>query len=1109
MDYINQMSGADPQIAIYIGDTIENAAEAECLRRLQNNLEQRRVSAVILANIVVGRDRRQIDCIVATETTAVVVEIKRYLYPVRGEVNGPWMIERRQGKPTSLGTTNPYHQALTNRYAVIDMLTATAGIPNDTAKRAIAGMLCIYPSQARSSRLPDSNFKLSIGSYADLLELLEASRTDAIGLQQWHDLARRLNLRDSSKDPSSDARRLADGYCETFLDFAETTSTPYIEPRFKGAFSTDGLAAALADGERLQIVGQSGSGKSELAMQIACNAARVGNLPVWLQARNFDGKLAPLLRAAAATHSSENFAKLFNAAWLAGAQVVLFVDGINECPTDKQTALLAALQAARIRYELNVVLTGQKALALPKLLQASEVELLQPDLGQAERLVSAHAKRQLTASERSGLEVIASAQDAALFAALIDEPAKVDGRFALYANFIGKMLGKESDSGSIAAFARLAANMRSSFVSTYPLARAEGIVEGVASGALEIGRSAGLLKVDADRVAFRHDLFADFLAARDILRETATAEELSETARRPLNAELREFILGGCATLDDADALIARSPDSRLLRGALAGRSGERVKQFVLERVRDLIGELGARYERLVVELPQEVDPTKLSFLDLSFPVDEPSLSIDGAYLDLLPLSLGEEHILDDLLGLFRTVDAHLASEAKRLRNTYPDLRIAWERAVYGSVYGMAFGSEGRDLQALLNGLQNSWFGDAEEPENLGLSEKLANFETLSPGQLFLLVSALRSARKDGMPERFPQLLEHIWHLSIYHLRLQICDIIVFRGRELPEAEQEAVRDALNSYLSDTNIMMNSMVIDALGGVDGIETTMTVEDAVAEYEAMLEQPETAETRNMAISAVTRTYDHPFCNTYWEAFYDHLALEKRHALLLRGLRSEPADAWFTSDILRALHREPTPAAEPELQFLAQAPMAEGHSYQYAVNVFADSVALLAKMNLELATPDAIPSDPIKRAWLLGAPLLYALNAPDQQREKPGKDAIVAFRECGASACLDVIQLLIHESRNSFGHDVKVDFEKEYPELVLGLCRAALKPDYQPASIFKNRSVIRSPEEDHAGFALSMMQLIGRKTDVQIGKPWLDHRTLGETALRTLRALEKDS
>ncbi len=421
----------------------------------------------------------------------------------------------------------------------------------------------------------------------------------------------------------------------------------------------------------------------------------------------------------------------------------------------------------------------------------------------------------------------------------------------------------------------------------------------------------------------------------------------------------------------------------------------------------------------------------------------------------------------------------------------------------------MAFGSEGRELQALLNGLQNCWFGDAEEPENLGLSEKLTNFETLSPGQLFLLVSALRSARKDGMPERFSELLEHIWRLRIYHLRLQICDIIVFRGRELPEAQQEAVRDALNSYLSDTNIFINSSVIDALGGVDGIETTMTVEDAVAEYEAMLEQPETAETRNLAISAVTRTYDHPFCNIYWEAFYDHLALEKRHALLLRGLRGEPADAWFTSDILRALHREPTPDAEPELQLLAQAPMAEGHSYQYAVHVFADSVALLAKMNLELATPDAIPSDPIKRAWLLGAPLLYALNAPDQQREKPGKDAIVAFRECGASACLDVIQLLIYESRNSFGHDVKVDFEKEYPELVLGLCRAALKSEYQPTSIFKNRSLIRSLEEDHTGFALSMMQLIGRKTDIQIVKPWLDHRTLGETALRTLRALEKDS
>lgn len=76
-----------------------------------------------------------------------------------------------------------------------------------------------------------------------------------------------------------------------------------------------------------------------------------------------------------------------------------------------------------------------------------------------------------------------------------------------------------------------------------------------------------------------------------------------------------------------------------------------------------------------------------------------------------------------------------------------------------------------------------------------------------------------------------------------YHLRLIICDIIRFCGRDLGDDDRAVVREILDGFLSD-NPFMNSTVLDALEGVGGLEHDFTVEAAVQEYEAMLDQPET-------------------------------------------------------------------------------------------------------------------------------------------------------------------------------------------------------------------------------------------------------------------------
>ena len=1097
------MTTRSATIRLFLGDHISNAAEAACIRRLQQDLAAARTDAVILANFTLGPKRRQIDLVVATVATAIVVEMKNYIHPVHGTVNGPWWLELDDGGRRDLGTTNPYQQALENRFTVTDGLRGEIGAD---VRDAVGGMLCLYPVAAPGSMIPQGDFKVAIGSYADLLTLLQEPRPNAIDLTRWQRFAETQGLKDQSANGLTAAEASIAQYIAAYEDLGRATLGPFIEPLFDGEHSTATLAVRSANGEQLQIIGPSGSGKTELLKRLGIEAARRGNIPVMVRARDFVKDLAPLLKADVARYTRESVQSLFRAAEHAGAEIILHVDALNECPSNKRGDLIAALQAARINYCARILLSGQNAVTLPASLAGETIHLIQPNDEQAELLVVAHLGRALTEAETGALEVVATTHDATILAAMLDQPNTIDGRFSRYHGFTRARLKAAGAPQADRGLADLATAMRTGFVATMPRAAVERIVDASNGLTTDAASSAGILWADGNRVGFRHDLIGDFFAAEAILRRASGPVELDAMARLPIHAELREFLLGGCATTQEIATLLSNAPDSRLLRSALTGRAGAKARDYVISRMRDVIGQLKRSYVEICMAVPDGVTSAReLVSLEPSFPDERDDGEIEGAYLGLIPYALTE--LLPDLLDMFAAVDRRLYDEAERLRAKHADIRVAWRAASYGSLYGMHHHPGARHLQNLLHAIQNSWSSDEGAADALDLAPRLDAFESLSVGQLFLLVTALRRALSDTLPSRFPELLRHIWRTQVYHLRLIFCDIIRFRGRELEEEDREAVRDILNEFMSDDNILLNSIVIDALEGVDGIVHEFTVEAAVEEYEAMLALPETPESRSLAVSAVTRTYDHPFRDEYWEAFYDVLAVEKRQALLLRGLRDQPGDPWFIADILRALRRDPTPDAEPELQHLAQGPRLDGHSHQYAVVSYAEAIGLLAELDLPLNRSEPPPADPTLRAWYMAAPLIHALNAKSGA-DLP-KQAIEALLACGTAEAFDVVQRLAREARNlGFSVNTAIAFETRWPDMVLQLARAVLAKGYVAASVFARFHFSRSLEEDHVDAALQMMAKVGRPTDLALVQTWLDHPVHGEQALATARALEAE-
>ncbi|MFD0850537.1 NERD domain-containing protein [Sphingosinicella xenopeptidilytica] len=1058
------------------------------------------VDAVLLANVILGPNRRQIDLIVATAATAIVVEIKAYIHPVHGGVNGPWCLEQDDGSRRDLDGSNPYQQALENRFTVTDCLRNVEGVD---VRDAVGGMLCLYPAAPNGSAIPTGDFKAAIGGYADLVALLQTPRNNPLPLERWRAFAEAQGLKDARASPPSDADRLIAQYLAAHADLSRATLDPYVDPLFDSEDSTESLTARILNGEQMQIVGPSGSGKTSFLKQLASACAAHGNISIFIRSRDFHRDLGPLLRTDVARYTREKVPALFRAAASIGAEIIIHVDAINECPADRRADLIAALQAARINYGARIVLSGQEIIALPASLAGGTVQLPQPERDQAQRIVEAHLGRVLTASETPALEVVATAHDAAILASTLGGTHALDGRFSLYHAFTRARLKAAGIAQANGGLANLATAMRTGFVAAMPIAAAERVIDPQDVTTLEKAHAAGLLWREAGRVGFRHDLIGDFFAADAILRRADTPGALRSSARQPMNAELREFLLGGCATTAEIEALLLDAPDSRLLESALSGRAGAKAKSYVISRLRDLIAQLRQRYGDIDLALPEGVtNARELSSLVPSLADAGEDAPLDSLYLTLIPSAVSEG-LLPDLLELFAQVDERLLAEADRLRELHPNVRLAWRAAAYSTVYGMHHTAGGpRHLQNLIHAIPNSWAQREERNTQLRLAAHLDEFETFGVGQLFLLVAMLRCTLGEPMPTRFPELLRHVWRTQVYHLRLMICDIIRFRGSELTNADRQAVREELDSFLSD-NPFMNSTVLDALEGVGGLEHDFSVDAAVQEYEDMLDLPESPEACGLAISAVTRTYDHPYADIYWEAFYDVLSVEKRQALLLRGLRERPGDPWFINDILRALRRDPTPEAEPELQRLALGPLLEGHSHQFAIVAYAEAIGLLATMDLPLDPPQPAPPDMTMRAWFAAAPLIHVLNGGNGT---PSTDALVA---CGAANAFDVVQRLRREARNvGFGGHPDIAFERLWPDMVHQLARVVLAPHYTAASAFARFQFGRSLEEDHVDAALQLMATVGRPTDLRLVEDWLDHPRHGEQALATARSLEAE-
>ncbi|MBA8909912.1 nuclease-related domain-containing protein [Aminobacter ciceronei] len=1111
------------QIEIYFGEPVTQLSERRFLSRLVADLEKAGRSAIILANVVLktGGVSRQIDFIVATEHAAAVVEVKGFARAVRGGENGAW--EERGDAPenwTPLRGENPYRQAVNARFAVSDALKEAGLAPANGSQPYLAlhGVLCGYPQLPAGSAVPSGDQKVAIGGYdLALTKLSMPTPGTPYPLDAWRDLASRLGLQSEAHVIAPEEHAEIAAYIKRLRELVRRDLGPYVQLPLQstdGSMTLSDLAGSLRDGRNLLVSGPSGSGKSHLLAHLSLLLDESAYVPIPLRAAEFQGKLGLLLAETTAASTLLSPVQLLGTCAKTGKVPVLIVDAINECPADLRDKLIRSLQALRLRHLCPVILSSQQPLPLPPILAGSEVQMPPLTAELKDALVTAHSAQLVVQLAFPAADIVSTAHDAMVLANVLGDDEATSSRFALYQSYSRAKLGSDRDSAvAFRALRQLAVLMRERF--TYSVSTAEfRRVLATACGDLahegnvhEIAVRSGLLEIKGMRVSFRHEMLQLFFAAEHLLLHAVNSASIGKLLADPINEELAEYVLGSLSAAREIDAALASVKSLELLADALMGRCGSPVRRTIIDRTKAALIVLGRRYGEMDARYDEQKEERgRYSPVTIHAGGAATLSQEDRSYLRFAVFAAQDSELFEAMLSMLAVVDAAIGRTVAELRRKHPDKRIGWRSAIFASVYVTPYNSE---LGELSNLLQNCRMAQIKADHDLSykhVAAALTGVAKLSYGQLYFLIENCHPWRQQGEPPYDAVAITiHAWRSGIYHIRLATEMFVHTHADHMSDEARTALAQEAETWLTDRDVILNSMVIEIMKALDALGDGLTIDDVRRERDLIVFGEPHEYTNDLAYAFYGCIYDHPFDGLYAEAF-NEMNPADRDKLLLFALHTSNSESMFFSFLIAEIAQHPFIEAAPRLQELARLPRVPTHSVQDSVGCFTVAVKALAALRASGSSTSEAKSA-VEQAWHLAASILRAFYEPDISKEEYIQRTLGDWQNLSRlhPASLDVVIRISRDRWNSQDADEAKLLEWSAGS-ILSICRLVLDSDDDPVSLFPDGPFGVGTRPEQIGFCLRVVGAYGDRSDLPRIVPLLNDPAHGSAALNAARRIE---
>lgn len=1092
--------GGGNRIRLFIGERIDHASDREILVTVCDALNKGTEWAYIFANFNVSG--RQVDVAIFSATTTLVIEAKGYTQPVKGGVNGSWT---QVGPYGSRKLRNGYTQALEAKNALRDVMAGLfgplRGYPN--------ALLAIAPAIPSGSSLPPSDFKVFIGGQDSVEVALSATSGALLSEERCEALAAHLGLECVSGREAAIteavliSERTLLRYESSFLEFHEPTGKRLEDDQYnlgdKLISASEILEKTLLSRSALLIRGPSGCGKSLLSARIATECLRAGVLPIHIQGKDFEGKLQKIIDAELGLLGT-SARDLLSASQHLGRQLVLFLDGYNECPEPLRTVLTRSLQAFSLRYGAGIVLTSQGTLTRQELLSIEEILVSPPRSALKSRLAKLSPEHENFTNCQALLEIARSGLEAELIGQAAASLPAGASKFLIFDTVARRRLGDSAASGTraLCGFAEELISQTAFSLSVREFDRfcdANGVTDVTRRVILE----SRLVSQRGDRISFSHEMFfSAFMAESAVRAARKDSARVHALLRSPRFHGSKVLVIGA---IEDDSALrdvLDKITDQGILESCVRGECGYAARRIVNAKLDVLLAEMVAQ-------------PSDLHFLlngegwhssSIETGTRRPILLDFEAFLPAIGWLLMQGLHLDRVMTACRAMEEKIVEANRDLYEEARAKKVPLRHEIFGEAYVF---NRKIALSQLVYFVHSGGLSFRHNPGlGFGMALKNAWSEASTHSEFYFLLGITKFTEHASWAAPYVlNLLERLKTLP-YHLQLDTMDFCVY-VRDVDDVVKAKMIAALEGSMDKLGGFMNTVIFDALKGLGGLDAEEENYRAVVvgEIESALSKPgPQADTE--AWNVFSRQFDHPYDRTYWEEV-DNLASKQKQQLLFKALKGASTEyVSFVGILIRQLADFGDPAVSEAIEPWLRLPAKRSVMPQDAVEAFFAAHEAMGSLSLPLPAAQAFPVDVDDTMRACGELAYWACRLSDSELESSPLTLGARTTLLAHSSSASAGALWSSTSRMLSSDGARTHVAKSYPKTALVICRDALK----------NRESQKSYEEhgfkdDRARIASFSIQVIGQfgnADDLADLRILCDDEELGREALDAIKKIE---
>jgi len=861
---------------------------------------------------------------------------------------------------------------------------------------------------------------------------------------------------------------------------------------------------AIVTGTNTQLVGPSGCGKSLTSLAAAIVGIERNVITVFARAKDFCGDLRQVLDQEARSLGAPDISSLLEACSDTGTQVLVVVDGFNECLDQERGRLLNSLITEASDASATVLISAQTPIDTARSLSLEHVVIGPPSTELKRRLAGLDAvSGQLYPHLDALLEVAQTGVEAVLVGQIGKELPSLSSRFATFDLFVRKRMAPDETLG-VHILSAIADHLTQSISFSLSIREVDRVLNNIDRDGkgLTMALDSGILARRGDRVSFGHELFLDAYASEAVVRSSRDdVAKILEALKSPRHKARRPLILGAIEGEEILLQVLGALDDCALLGNCLSGSCGEIPRSWAKRRANELLDAAAAEASQVAFLFGEDgwvqVSPETLHIWT---PQDAAILAATGE----MPFALG---YLERLLELASIFDMRLDVERSRLRHDLRAKGVGLRSMLFREAF---FVQKTLGISFVFGDFQHR-FGLRKESVPADLDKHLER-DDLTPGQLYLLLKlhGSRDLAVDRLTPRLAKLLDRYWTTAPYHLKLELLQAVEYSSPADEQVWIELVK-AMNTISGSMDPIVGSSWVDAMARLGAFEEDESahVEQVRTDLQHCLAHPENHESRIQAFSIWLRQIDHPYSGAYSQALGELPTNEMRTFLAMACMGTENAE-MFVGSLLAELGRFSDPSFDAVFRHWTHLPKRDSSMHQFVVETFVYANAILGKLTCPPPTV-AIEGEPDSaHAMAACGELLYwanrrDLSAAEFQTACTIPQALLRRHELGVSA--DVIWLV----RNSIlvrGSTPQTDdpvtcVVEAFPGLACEVYRKCLNFSGAQRGYFPHFGQWELNEVMQ--FGMRVLGQFGDLNDLPLLKSYADHADLGSAALLAIRSI----